>query len=287
MKVIVGKLAGFCGGVDYAVKGAEKEVNEKNENEKIYCLGELVHNKQVVGRLEEKGMITINNISEAEERSKVIIRAHGVPKAVYEEAKRKNITLIDLTCPNVLKIHKDIERESQDSFIILIGDKNHAEVIGSESFAQNGVYVIQDENDIIDAYKEYEKNMIGRVKIFAQTTFKESKFEELVEEIENNFVEADVDVFNTICSATHLRQEEMINMAKDLDNMIIIGGRNSANTLKLVEISSNYCDNVYHIETREDLKNIDLSKVDKIGIMAGASTPKDIIEDIKNYLEGK
>ena len=132
---------------------------------------------------------------------------------------------------------------------------------------------------------EYEKNMIGQVKIFAQTTFKLSKFDELVEELTDNFAEAEVKVFNTICLATSSRQAEMIKMSEELDNMIIIGGKNSANTKKLVDISKEKCKNVYHVQTVDDLKDIDFTGIDRIGIMAGASTPKISIENIKVYLE--
>lgn len=282
MEVIVGKLAGFCAGVNNAV---EKSNEICNENDKVYCLGELVHNREVVSELELKGMITVESLNEVPNDSTVIFRAHGVTKEIYKEAENKNLTVVDLTCVNVLKVHEKIDKESEDSFIILIGDKNHPEVIGSVSFAKNGYYVVESEEDILDAYMEYEKNMIGQVKIFAQTTFKLSKFEELVKEVENNFVEADIDVFNTICFATSSRQAEMIKMSEELDNMIIIGGKNSANTKKLVDISKEKCKNVYHIQTVDDLKDIDFTGIEKIGIMAGASTPKTSIENVKTYLE--
>lgn len=282
MEVIVGKLAGFCAGVHRAVENSNKVVEE---NGKVYCLGELVHNREVVNELESKGMVTIENIEEVEDNSTVIFRAHGVTKEIYEIAKNKNLNIIDLTCINVLEVHKKIEKESEDAFIILIGDKNHPEVIGSVSFAKNGYYVVQEQSDILDAYMEYEKNYIGKVKVFAQTTFSLTKFDDLVDEINDNFIEAEVDVFNTICLATSSRQAEMIKMSKELDNMIIVGGKNSANTKKLVDISKENCRNVYHVQTVDDLKEIDFSSVDKIGIMAGASTPKSSIEKIREYLE--
>ena len=282
MEVIVGKLAGFCAGVNNAVVKSN-EICDKNET--AYCLGELVHNREVVSELEAKGMKTVECLDEIPDNSIVIFRAHGVTKEIYEEAKIKNLNVFDLTCINVLNVHKSIEKESEDAFIILIGDKNHPEVIGSVSFAKNGYYVVESEEDILDAYMEYEKNMIGQVKIFAQTTFKLSKFDELVEELTDNFAEAEVKVFNTICLATSSRQAEMIKMAEELDNMIIIGGKNSANTKKLVDISKEKCRNVYHVQTVEDLKNIDFTGIEKIGIMAGASTPKTSIENVRIYLE--
>ena len=282
MEVIVGKLAGFCARVNNAVTKSN-EICDKNEN--VYCLGELVHNREVVSELELKGMKTVESLDKVPDNSTVIFRAHGVTKEIYEEAKNKNLNVYDLTCINVLNVHKSISKESEDAFIILIGDKKHPEVIGSVSFAKNGYWVVESEDDILDAYMEYEKNMIGQVKIFAQTTFKLSKFDELVEELTDNFAEAEVKVFNTICIATSSRQAEMIKMSEELDNMIIIGGKNSANTKKLVDISKEKCKNVYHVQTVDDLKDIDFTGIDRIGIMAGASTPKTSIENIKVYLE--
>ena len=282
MEVIVGKLAGFCAGVQNAVVKA-KETCEKYDN--VYCLGEIVHNREVVTELENLGMKTVEDINEIPNDSVVIFRAHGVTKEIYEIAESKNLNVIDLTCVKVLDVHNKIDKESENAFVILIGDKNHPEVIGSVSFARNGYYVVSEESDILDAYVEYEKNMIGEVKVFAQTTFKLTKFDELVEEINSNFVEANVEVFNTICMATSLRQTEMIKMSEELDNMIIIGGKNSANTKKLVDISKEKCANVYHVQTVEDLKEIDFSGITKIGIMAGASTPKSSIEGVREYLE--
>lgn len=282
MEVIVGKLAGFCAGVQNAVVKA-KEICEKYDS--VYCLGEIVHNREVVTELENLGMKTVEDINEIPNDSVVIFRAHGVTKEIYEIAKSKNLNVIDLTCVKVLDVHNKIDKESENAFVILIGDKNHPEVIGSVSFAKNGYYVVSEESDILDAYVKYEKNMIGEVKVFAQTTFKLTKFDELVEEINNNFVEANVEIFNTICMATSLRQTEMIKIAEELDNMIIIGGKNSANTKKLVDISKEKCANVYHVQTVDDLKEIDFSGVDKIGIMAGASTPKSSIEGVREYLE--
>lgn len=286
MEVIVGKLAGFCAGVENAVDKS-KEICINNKDKKVYCLGEIVHNREVVEELEKEGMITVDSIDEVPNDSTIIFRAHGVTKETYEKAKNKNLDVNDLTCIKVLDVHNKIDEQSKDAFVILIGDRKHPEIIGSVSFAKNGYYVVENEDDILDAYMEYEKTMIGKVKVFSQTTFKLAKFDELVEEINNNFVEADVDIYNTICLATSSRQAEMIKMAEELDNMIIIGGKNSANTKKLVDISKEKCKNVYHVQTVEDLKelNIDFSNIDKIGIMAGASTPKKSIDSIREYFE--
>ncbi len=281
MEVIVGKLAGFCKGVEHAISSAEKAL----ETKKIYCLGEIVHNKQVIEKLENKGMITVQNIDEIPNGETVIFRAHGEAKKVYETAKNKNLEIIDLTCGNVKRIHEKVEKESKNAFIIILGKKKHPEVIGTKGFCNENCYVIESEDDILDAYMEYEKTNLGMVYVVAQTTFSSTYFDKLAQEVQINFIEADVIIDKTICMATEQRQKETEEMSKVLHTMVIIGGKNSSNTKELVKIAEKKCKNVYAVETLEDLKEIDFTNVKKVGIMAGASTPSFIIEDIKNKLE--
>lgn len=280
MEVVVGKLAGFCNGVANAVKRAE----EVSKQEKTYCLGELVHNRQVIEKLEKNGMTTVEKLEDVPDGSTVIFRAHGVRKEDYEIANSKNLKVIDLTCGNVTLIHRKIQKHDENTFIIVVGEKNHPEVIGSKSFAKNS-FVIETEDDILDAYMEYEKSGCDKVFVVAQTTFSSLNFDKILDEIHTNFIETDVEFDKTICDATENRQAEMIKMSKDLNNMIIIGGKNSANTKKLVEIAKQNCENVYHIQTADDLKDIDLSGIEKIGVMAGASTLKEVIDDVRQKLE--
>lgn len=281
MEVVVGKLAGFCPGVQTTVEKANKILDEK---EIVYCLGEIVHNKQVIEKLENRGMKTIESILDAPNGATVIFRAHGEAKEVYNKAMKKGIDIKDLTCGKVKAIHIKVEKEKDNSFIIIVGNRKHPEVIGTKGFAGDNSFVVESSDDILDAYMEYEKTNIGKVFVVAQTTFSSSEFDKISEEIKNNFVEADVIIDKTICDATSLRQNEVRALAKDLHNMIIIGGKNSANTKELAEIAKEYCKNVYHIQTKEDLKNIDLLNVDKIGIMAGASTPKESIIEVEEAL---
>ena len=283
MEIIVGKNAGFCAGVDFAIKKAKESLSQGE----IYCVGEIVHNRQVIEELEEKGMKTVNNIEEIPDNSRAIFRAHGEPPAIYKKAEGKNLKIEDLTCSHVKVIHKKVEKAKQDSFIIVIGVKNHPETIGTIGFAGENSTVVESEDDILDAYMEYEKTMLGKVFVVAQTTFSSKKFDELAEEIETNFCEAEITIDKTICNSTENRQLEALKMAKESDVMLIIGGENSSNTRKLFEISSEHCKRVYYIQTVEDAKNIQFGKNDKVGIMAGASTPKNIIEDVKTYLERK
>lgn len=278
MEIIVGKTAGFCYGVKRAVEGAKEIVN--NQKEKIYCLGEIVHNRQVVEELENEEITFIENIEEA--KNKVIIRAHGVPKNVYEKAKELKIELIDYTCPNVLKIH-DIANEysKKGYYIFLCGSKNHPENIGTISYCGEYLSVIEKEDDTFKALDKLIKSGVKKVLLISQTTYSLEKFY-IVEEIIKNELNKDMEIIvkNTICRATELRQKETEDISKKVDYMIIIGGVNSSNTKKLFDIAKKNCKNSVCIETSEELEFRGPQKYNKIGIMAGASTPKKSIEEV-------
>lgn len=282
MEVIVGKYAGFCGGVKSAVEKTEKATIENNG---MYCLGEVVHNRQVIENLEAKGLKIVDSIDEVPNGSKMIIRAHGEREEIYKIAEDRGIEIIDTTCNIVKSIHNKVKSASKDSFVIIIGEKEHAETIGTKGFAGENCYVVEEESDILDSYMEYEKTNLGKVYVCSQTTFKLSKFEELAKEIEHNYYEADVIIDNTICNATETRQNECKELAKQVDSMIVIGGKNSANTKKLVDISKENLNKVFWIQTLDDIMEEDFSGIEKIGIMAGASTPSYIIDEVKEYLE--
>lgn len=283
MEIIVGKNAGFCGGVNFTINKAKELLNQGE----IYCLGEIVHNKQVIEELEKSGMKTVGSIEEIPDNSRVIFRAHGEPISTYKKVEEKALKVEDLTCANVKLIHDKVQKAKSDSFVIVIGQKNHPESIGTIGFAGENSYLLQNEDDILDAYIEYEKTNLGKVCVVGQTTFSSKKFDELAEEIETNFWEAEVIIDKTICNSTENRQLEAIKMSKECTVMLIIGGENSSNTRKLFEISSQNCEKVYYVQTVEDVKKLDFCENDKIGIMAGASTPKYIIKEVEMYLKGK
>ena len=282
MEIIIGKLAGFCGGVINSVTKTDKILDD---GKKTYCLGELVHNKQVVDKLEKKGLVLIDSINEVQDGSRVIIRAHGVTKEVYELAKSKNIELIDLTCPNVLRIHeKAINLVSDDYFIVLVAQKDHPEAIGTISFCGKDSVILEDiggVDDTVDLFKMSGKNKLA---VISQTTYSMVKFENIAEEISSKLKDYEVKIDNTICSATELRQKETSSLATQVDAMIIIGGKNSSNTKKLYELASTKCNNTFIVETIDDLK-VDMSIYEKVGVMAGASTPKESIDEVIKYLE--
>lgn len=282
-KITVGKTAGFCYGVKRAVNGAKEEIRKNKEQ--VYCLGEIVHNKQVVESLEKDGLIFIEDIEEA--KGKTILRAHGVAKEVYGEAE-KEIELQDYTCPNVLKIHKIVEKYSKNGYyIFLCGSKKHPENIGTLSYCKENSYVIEKEDDTMKALEKLEKTGIKKLLIISQTTYSLEKFY-IIEEIVKNELPKDVKlvVKNTICMATELRQKETEKLSKQVDYMIIIGGKNSSNTKKLYDIAKNNCKDSICIETAKDLEIINIQSMETktLGIMAGASTPQESIDEVLKKL---
>ena len=277
MKIILGKTAGFCYGVKRAVDGAIKEINEIP---KVQCLGEIVHNKQVVNDLKNKGIEFIENIQQANKPT--IIRAHGVPKEVYTYAQNNNIEIIDYTCPNVLKIHKIIEEYSKNEyFIILCGSETHPENVGSISHCKSNYFIIELPEDTKNAVKKIKELNVNKILLIAQTTYSIEKFEQIQKELIQSLDEnIKIVVKNTICKATELRQKETEKISKDVEYMIIIGGNNSSNTKKLYDIASKNCKNSICIENKEELNIEEVKKYEKIGVMAGASTPEESIRAV-------
>lgn len=277
MEIILGKSSGFCFGVKNAIDGAEKALKE---NKNIYCLGEIIHNEEVIKNLESKGLITVNDIEEVKDSA--IIRAHGVPKNVYETAKLKNIKLLDYTCPFVLKIHEIVEKYSKnDYFIFLIGIKTHPETIGSISFCGDNSCLIEGLEDIDSAINKFKLSGLKNLLIISQTTFSLSLFENIVNEIKEKVPSyTNLEIKNTICNTTSIRQKEAEEISRKVDLMIVIGGKHSSNTKKLYEVAEKSCKNPLLIQTKDDLNHEYLERFDKIGIIAGASTPQNIIEDI-------
>lgn len=283
MEIIIGKTAGFCYGVKRAIDEAEKQLKESNEN--VYCLGEMVHNKQVIKKLESQGMIFVNNIFEA--RNMTMIRAHGVEKQIYDIAKKENIELKDCTCPNVLKIHEIVDEFSKKGYyIFLCGNKNHPENIGTISYCGDNAVIIENEDNMNEALKKFNSLRIKKILLISQTTYSLEKFD-IIEEIIKNEISKDIElvVKNTICRATELRQKETEQLAKEVDYMIIIGGKNSSNTRKLYEIAKKNCNNNICIETAAELNLDEINAKEKIGIMAGASTPKESINEVYEKLK--
>lgn len=281
MDIIVGKTAGFCYGVKRAVKGAMQETCKKKES--IFCLGEIVHNKQVVKELEDLGIKCIETIENA--KGTVLIRAHGIPKEVYGTAKKMNIKIQDYTCPNVLKVHKIAEEFSKKGyFIFLLGAKTHPENIGTLSHCGENFCIFEKEEELPEAMETFSKTGKKNLLLISQTTYSVEKFHR-IEQMLQDEIEKDVKLVikNTICRTTELRQKETEELSKKVDSMIIIGGKNSSNTKKLYETAKKNCKNTILVENAQEL--ILKDETQKVGIMAGASTPKESIEEVIEFLK--
>ena len=277
MEVIISKNAGFCFGVERAINTALKTL----ENEEIvYSYGPLVHNQQVVDYLEDKGIITVDSIGGliGKDTGAVIIRSHGLPKHTIEEIEKLGFKIVDCTCPFVKSVHKKVSEYSSKGYnIIIVGDKDHPEVIGINGWCDNQAYIV---NTIEDANN---LDFMDKICIVSQTTNNIDKFTKISKIVEEKANEAII--FNTICNATRLRQESAAELAKQVDTMIVLGGNNSSNTKKLSDISKIYNDNVYLLESISEISLQELNKFNKIGITAGASTPDWIIKEAVRVME--
>lgn len=279
MELIVAQTAGFCFGVKRAVDLVYQEI-EQHKEEQVYTYGPVIHNEEVIKDLELNGVIVLNTEEEiqAAEPGTVIIRAHGVPTHIYECIQTAGHRTIDATCPYVLKIHKIVrEASARGDYIVIIGDSEHPEVMGIKSCAGHNSIVIKSPEEAEYFSANLEKKH-KKLCVVSQTTFNFNKFQELVEIFRKNSYHI-VDVLNTICNATEERQAEAHRISREVDTMIVIGGKNSSNTQKLFEICKEECMNTFYIQTAEDM---DFSKISgKVGITAGASTPKKIIEEVQ------
>lgn len=267
----VAESAGFCFGVKRAIEMAYEAIGVEP---KLYSYGQLIHNKTVTDDLASKGLEIVENLDGLTEGT-LLIRSHGVGKALYDEAEAKGLKILDGTCPFVKKIHNIVhDKLAEGMGIIIVGDGTHPEVIGINGWCENAAVILEDE----EAAKTKEIPEKEKYAVVVQTTFRQAKFDKILEILRDRGI--NMEVHNTICSATEKRQTEAEELSKTVDKMIVIGGKNSSNTQKLVEICAKNCGNTVHIETICDLVLNNFGKDDKIGITAGASTPPAIIKEV-------
>ena len=292
MKVELAKSAGFCFGVKRAVQTVYDQI--KDGQKPIYTYGPIIHNEEVVREFDEMGVQVIQEEAEISQITEgtIIIRSHGISKSVKEKmeaqsmlAKEKSRTLnvVDATCPFVLRIHKYVmEHSSQGDWVIIVGNPTHPEVEGIYGWSDPARTTIIES---VEEAKAFNIQLDSKLTIVAQTTFNINKFQDIVEIISKK--EYDIYVLSTICSATEERQKEAAEIASRVDAMVVIGGKNSSNSRKLFEICSEKCLNTYFIQTKEDLDLSELLRFDYVGITAGASTPKNIIEEVQKYVRNE
>lgn len=279
MEIKVADKSGFCFGVDRAVKIAYSTAAVKGK--KIFTYGMLIHNKDVTSELENMGVLCADRIEDIPQYSAVIIRAHGISEGEYAELEKKNVEIIDATCPFVKRIHNIVKEEySKGRQIVIAGDSSHPEVKGINGWCQNSAIIIgADEN-----YDEIaEKNAEISISLVAQTTMRKEKVKKIEKTLKKHFT--NVDFFDTICSATEERQRAARELSKECDIMFVFGGKNSSNTEKLFEICREGCETTYKVENAKELNELahllKNKNIKKVGITAGASTPDKVIKEAK------
>lgn len=274
LKIKIANNAGFCFGVKRAINLAEKAADKEC---KVYTLGPIIHNPQEVKRLEKKRIKILTDINKIKSGS-IILRTHGIPFNLHKKLiKNKDINIIDATCPFVKRaqvIMKQLSTDvkSKDKTVIIVGERVHPEVIALMSYSNNDKCVV-----IENVAEAQNFKFIGDLNIVSQTTQTPGNFKNIVEVLKKQH---EVKVYNTICKATFDRQKSAEELAKSVDLMIVVGGKNSGNTTRLAQICSANT-NTYHIETVKSIKKGWFKNIDSVGLTAGASTPNWIIEEIE------
>lgn len=274
MQVKVARHAGFCFGVERAIY-IVKKASEENNN--VVTFGPIIHNPQVVSDLESKGVSTIKSLDEVDDNMSVVIRSHGIEKqeALYLEKNAGKV--IDAACPFVQKAQKAAEKLSKEcDFIVILGEADHPEVKGIISYIDIDYKVIENINEIDDLeFKE-------KYGFLAQTTQNQDVFKEIENMLKSKCNE--LVVAKTICSATEHRQSAAIEVASNVEVMIVVGGKNSANTTRLYHLCKEICPKTYHVETEKELNADMFLNVENVGLTAGASTPKYLLEKVREYI---
>jgi len=280
MEILRAEKMGFCFGVKEAIKTAE-QVSEEYCNSKIYILGMLVHNKEVMKEMSERGILILEeeNLEKLNSEDIVIVRAHGTTEEIYKKLKDKNVKIFDSACVFVKKSRNLLKnKEESGKKIIFVGDKEHPEVIGIISHGKNVITVAD-----FEEFKKIEIDKNISYYVLAQTTLNKNSFNDIKEYIEKNY--SNIEVGDTICGATYERQKAVEKLAGIVDIMLIVGGYNSSNSKKLLNISKQLNEKSYLIETKEDLKMEWMKGCSKVGITAGASTPEKSIQEIEKLLK--
>jgi 4-hydroxy-3-methylbut-2-enyl diphosphate reductase len=276
VEIVVASRAGFCFGVKRAIKRAYDTVGQAKGE--VATLGPIIHNPQVVSHLERMGVRPIKNLREFQGEV-LVIRSHGIPKSLLDEAKASGVRIVDATCPFVKKAQDDARRLSEEGYtVVIVGDRDHPEVEGILSFAGEAAIVAGDESDLGDLQS------VKKIGIIAQTTTTFDRFRNVV----NRCLEMahELIIYNTICDATHYRQKEAEEIARSVDVMLVVGGKNSGNTNRLAELCRQTGTRTFHVETRDEVDPGWFQKTSRVGVTAGASTPDWIIQDVLDFLEG-
>ena len=274
MEIILSKFSGYCYGVKKAVSVADESIDKYED---IYSLGSLIHNKRAVEKLKNKGLKLVDDIEE--KNKNIIFRSHGVEKKYYDYANKNNLNVIDTTCIYVKKIHQIVEEKYKDGYeIIIVGSKKHPEVIGINSWSNYKAQFVEDISDTDKLNIDEEKSYA----VVFQTTFNIEKYTKIVEILKEKI--KNVEIFNTICSATKKRQDFALQLADEVDMMIVIGDTSSSNSKKLYELANEKVKSIF-IEDVAELEEVMFEGVQRLGVTAGASTPDFVIDEVIEYLK--
>ncbi len=281
MKVILADILGYCMGVRCAMEKAENAL-EKFEGKNVYSLGPLIHNENALNALKQKGLkiLSENDFKNAEDSSVVIIRAHGVSPEVLKVLEEKKCTIINATCPRVVASQKNAEKFSKKGFkIILAGDKNHGEVTGIQGYAGSKFNLVENVSDALNfSFSEEGEASV----LLSQTTFSPGEFEKISQILSEK--NKKLKILNTICPATKERQDSLFKLCEKVDGILVVGGKKSANTKRLLESAKKICKKADLIEDSSEIKP-EFFNLKTVGITAGASTPDSVIQEVKNALE--
>jgi 4-hydroxy-3-methylbut-2-enyl diphosphate reductase len=274
MEVLLADKAGFCFGVKRAINTAFEAAAKGN----VYCLGPLIHNPQEVERLRQAGVRTIEDLSSLNAGDHLIIRSHGVPPRVLAQARERGLAIIDLTCPFVGKAQRDAEALYKEGYqVVVVGEKKHPEVQSILGYAGGNAVVVETMDDVGSITFQ------PRLGIVAQTTQSYGNFSEIVLELLR--LSKELKVFNTICNSTKERQDAARFLAGQVDVMLVVGGRNSANTSRLVSVCRKEGKPTYHIEVADEILPEWLEGITRAGVTAGASTPDWVLEGVLKKLK--
>ncbi len=277
-EIIVAKTAGFCFGVDRAVKEVERQLAL---GKRVATLGEIIHNPHVVRRFEEKGVRVLDRVEDNTDRRTVVIRSHGVPRSVYDRLAELGMDYVDATCPYVAKIHEIVSRYGEDTTLLIAGDETHPEIVGITGHCKTRYYVFRTAQDLEKLLSLHRETSQNHCVMLAQTTFNTSEWTKsvnLAKKVCTNLL-----IFDTICKATVNRQTEAAHLAQTCDLVIVVGGRHSSNTAKLYEIT-NQLGSAILVESAAELGGYSFHGVQKVGITAGASTPAFIIKEVQTTM---
>lgn len=296
MKVVRAKILGFCAGVRRAVVAAEKALDENKGQ--VYTLGPLIHNPVALNKLAERNLkiLVESKIPLLNSQDTVIIRAHGVPPETEKAIREKGVNVVNATCPLVTKSQKTAAEYASKGYVIFFaGDKNHGEVIGIEGYAREGAknagkplhfLLVKDVEELKHSIRELSSQKIlssdSKIVLLSQTTFSIKMFDNLQAELKSSFPNAEV--ISSICPATHERQDSLVELCEKVDGIIVIGGKNSANTNRLFATAQKLCKKAVLIETPEEIPS-EFFELEIVGITAGASTPDDTIDAVEARLK--